>query len=157
MSPLSAEVFTPRLTDCRAQRCVNKADVAEVVRIHLIGAPVTPFVSVVTDVFRYDAGRFGLGSDLYSFNQLSPGFWVDKFQFWHFDMSQEDCDDFYADGFWEAYWKDKDNAVQVYTQEQHCHMAPTVNTPSYDYSWSHYALAVWVVGPRGVNPLAVQQ
>jgi hypothetical protein len=121
-------------------------------------SPASSVPGAAVDIFRQDAGRFGLGFDSFSANQLSPGFWIDKFQFWHFDMTQADCDaDFYVDGFWGASWDDKTNALTVYTQEQHCHIAPTVNTPSYDYSWSHYALAVWVVGPRGVNPWAVQQ
>jgi hypothetical protein len=115
-------------------------------------------VPVAVDIFRSDAGRFGLGFDSFSFNQLSPGFYPDQAMFWHFDMTQADCDaDFYVDGFWAARWDDKANALTVYTQEQHCHVAPTVNTTSYDYSWSHYALAVRVIGPRGVNPWAVQQ
>jgi hypothetical protein len=121
-------------------------------------SPASSVPGAAVDIFRQDAGRFGLGTDYYSFNQLSPGFWVDKFQFWHFDMTQADCDaDFYVDGVWSPIWRDKLNALQVVTEEQHCHIAPTVNTPSYDYSWSHYALAVWVVGPRGGNPWAVQQ
>jgi hypothetical protein len=121
-------------------------------------SPASLVPGAAVDIFRQDAGRFGLGWDSYSFNQLAPGFGVDKFQFWHFDMTEAECDaDFYVDGFWQAYWDDKANAVVVDTQEQHCHIAPTVNTPSYDYSWSHYALAVWVVGPRGANPWAVQQ
>lgn len=120
-------------------------------------SPASSVSGAAVDVVRSDAGRFGLGSDFYSFNQLSPGFWADKAQFWHFDMAQGDCPDFYVDGFWGASWDDKANALSVYTQEEHCHWAPTVNTPSYDYSWSHYALAVWVIGPKGANPWAVQQ
>lgn len=121
-------------------------------------SPASSVPGAVVDVVRSDAGRFGLGFDSFSFNQLSPGFYPDKAMFWHFDMTQADCDaDFYVDGFWGPYWDDKANALTVYTQEQHCHVAPTVNTSSYDYSLSHYALAVWVVGPRGVNPWAVQQ
>ncbi len=121
-------------------------------------SPASSVPGAAVDVIRSDAGRFGLANDFYSFNQLSLGFWVHQAQLWHFDMTQAVCNsDFYVDGIWSTSWEDKSNELRVSTEEQHCHWAPTVNTPSYDYSSSHYALAVWVVGPRGVNPWGVQQ
>lgn len=110
------------------------------------------------EINRWDAGRFGSANDSFSFNQLSPGFYVDRVEFSHFDMTQADCgSDFYIDGNWTASWDAAANALRVATQEQHCHWPPFGESSFYDYSWSHYAIAVWAVGPRGTNPWAVQK
>lgn len=102
------------------------------------------------EIYRSDGGRFGSATDSFSFSQLAPGFYPEKAQFWHFDLTPNDCTAggaaFYVDGNWSAAWDNSGNGLRVTTQEQHCH------TTGMDYSMSDYALTVWVVGPRGVNP-----
>jgi hypothetical protein len=110
------------------------------------------------EVNRWDAGRFGGVIDAFYFTQLSPGFYLDTIDFGHFDMTPDQCQaDYYTDGGWQAWFVEASNQLRVSAEEQHCHIAPTLNTPSYDFSFSIYAVSVWVVGPRGANPWAVQQ
>lgn len=116
-------------------------------------SPPSSAAGATMEVNRWDQGRFGSANDSFSLNQLTPGFYTDTVEFWHFDMTPADCaSDFYIDGSWNAWWDNAANAINVATHEQHCHVPPFGESTFYDYSWSHYALAVWVVGPRGVNP-----
>lgn len=116
-----------------------------------------------TEVLRQDSGRFGSGTDSFNFNQLSPGFYVDQAMFWHSDMTQDECSaifgvttqvTMYTDGNWNATWNDAGNAIRVATQERHCH-ATLAGLSSNDWSSSDYAIAVWVNGPRGVDPWGI--
>jgi hypothetical protein len=112
------------------------------------------------EILRQDAGRFGSGTDSFTFNQLSPGFYVNQAMFWHNDMTQDECSalfgattqmTMYTDGSWDAVWDDATNALRVTTQERHCH-SMFAGLSSSDSSSSDYAIAVWVNGPRGVDP-----
>jgi hypothetical protein len=112
------------------------------------------------EVVRQDAGRFGSGTDSFTFSQLSPGFYVKQAMFWHNDLTQDECSalfgattqmTMYTDGSWNAVWDDATNAIRVTTQERHCH-STLAGLSFNDTSSSDYAIAVWVNGPRGVDP-----
>lgn len=109
-------------------------------------------------VIRSEWGRFGSAQDSFNFGQLAPGFYPDKAEFWHSDITNADCSAFgwqtelYVDGNWNVTWDDSANALRVTTQEQHCHQEMIGGFGTNDFSLSDYWLAVWVVGPRGVNP-----
>jgi hypothetical protein len=109
-------------------------------------------------VVRSEWGRFGSAQDSFNFGQLTPGFYPDKYEFWHSDITQSDCSAFgsqtelYIDGNWSVTWDGSANALRVTTQEQHCHERGIGGFSENDFSLSDYWLAVWVVGPRGVNP-----
>lgn len=121
-------------------------------------SPASSFPGATAQVDREDTGRFGSAKDSFSFDQLSPGFYLDKAQFWHFDMTQADCASWsgtptlYVDGSWNAAW-DGPTTLRVNTQEQHCH-TDSYGSP-FDTSTSDYAIAVWVNGPRGVDPWGI--
>jgi hypothetical protein len=113
------------------------------------------------EVVRQASGRFGSGTDSFNFNQLSPGFYPDQAIFWPNDFTQAECSalfgfttqmTLYTDGNWNAAWDG--NALRVTTQERHCH-ATLTGLVSHDFSASDYAIAVWVNGPRGVDPWGV--
>lgn len=115
------------------------------------------------EVVRQDSGRFGSGIDSFNFNQLSPGFYADQAMFWHNDLTQDECSalfgvttqmTLYTDGNWNVAWDDAANALRVTTQERHCH-STLAGLSSNDESTSDYAIAVWVNGPRGVDPWGV--
>ncbi len=115
------------------------------------------------EVLRQDSGRFGSGTDSFNFNQLSPGFYVNQAMFWHSDLTQDECSaifgvttqmTMYTDGNWNAAWDDAANTLRVTTQERHCH-STLAGLSSNDTSSSDYAIAVWVNGPRGVDPWGI--
>ena len=114
------------------------------------------FSAAAVEVLRMDEGRFGSARDSFSFNQLSPGFYIDNLQFLHNDLTYDECafldntTTLYVDGAWNAVWDGSRNALRVTTQEQHCHLSGL--GWSYDVSQSDYAIVVSVVGPRGINP-----
>jgi hypothetical protein len=109
------------------------------------------------EVVRQDSSRFGSATDSFNFNLLSPGFYLDQAMVWPNDLTQDECSalfgitgqmTMYADGHWNAAWDG--NSLQVTTQERHCHTK--FSLISHDWSSSDYAIAVWVNGPRGVDP-----
>ena len=90
------------------------------------------------------SGRFGSAWDGFTFQNLSPSFYVSKIGYQTWDIDPQSCDNLYVDGAWNFQWLGDQSTLSVFTQAQHCH-ADT------DTSISNYAISVWVTGPVGIN------
>ena len=114
--------------------------------------PARPgFAGMSAEVFRGTLYVFPPGQDLFDFSKMKPGFTTDNMQLKYSVLPNNGCDLYMVGGSWNAEWVG-DN-IRVSWQQQHCHEAPGgMGVGSFDTSLSHYALSVWVSGPRGVNP-----
>jgi len=120
----------------------------------------TKFVSVEAD--RIGSLPFPVAHDSFNFSSMQPNFYVDRYQLHYLDVSdpanltictptgaQSSID---TAGSWATAWDPQARALRVSTEEQHCHLTNAAINLSEDFSFSVYAITVWVVGPKGVFP-----
>lgn len=111
-------------------------------------------------VTRVGNAPFGSAQDIFDFRQLSPGFYLDKYQWSYVDPGAnaglcapdgQGQMTITTNGQWSFVW-DSSYRLHATTQEQLCHYTnPKVNITS-DSSFSIYSIVVWVVGPKGLSP-----
>lgn len=111
-------------------------------------------------VTRVGNAPFGSAQDIFDFSKLSPGFYLDKYQWSYVDPGAtaglcapdgQGQITITTNGQWTFVW-DSNYRLHATTQEQLCHYTnPKVNITS-DSSFSIYSIVVWVVGPKGLSP-----
>ena len=120
----------------------------------------TKFISVEVD--RIGSLPFPVAHDSFNFGNMQPDFYVDRYQLHYLDVSDPSnltiCTPTGAQssidtaGSWTTVWDPQARALRVTTEEQHCHLTNAAINLSEDFSFSVYAITVWVVGPKGVYP-----
>lgn len=120
----------------------------------------TKFISVEVD--RFGSLPFPVAHDSFNFSNMQSNFYVDRYQLHYLDVSDPNnltvCTPTGAQssidtaGSWATTWDPQARAVRVTTEEQHCHVTNAAINLSEDFSFSVYAITVWVVGPKGVFP-----
>jgi hypothetical protein len=99
-------------------------------------------------------------SDYYDFSQLAPGWTTDSFQVTTYDLNCPYVVTYKRDfGTWRWDWdKGNPNNIRVWLSDTTCSgvfpPAPWMNYQN--RTGSYYALKVWVIGPRGIDPLTGQ-
>jgi hypothetical protein len=118
-----------------------------------------PTGTFTAGVYRTNLTRFSPGTDSWDLNGLAQGFVPVQFQigYWTWDgcnvgiLPAEET--IYNDGRWNAYWDPQNgNRIVVNFAELHCHRSASLMQIPDDYSDSEYALTIFVVGPKGVDP-----
>jgi len=115
-------------------------------------SPATPtFPGMSAEVSRADAYAFSGGRDYFEFQKMKPGFTTTAAQFNYWVLPNGCGSNYQIKGIWEIEWV-QDEVIGVRWQQQHCQNAPAPHGGTITFSVSHYALNVWVAGPRGVAP-----
>jgi len=104
-------------------------------------------------VVRSDQEQFGIGSDVFDFSRLNPGWVVESIQLQTYSVScPEVVTTVQSFGRWEAEWSAR--GLRVAFEDSVC----TSSVPpafTFHMSLSQYAIRVWIVGPVGTQPLAL--
>ena len=121
----------------------------------LEGVPAQSAV-VMRDTSGNGAEWFAAGTDVYTL-PLKPGFMIDSYEFWHgrTDQNPNRCRGNAGGQYFKGRYEvaiEADNVLKVNWGVWRCHRSPYLTVPAYDVNSSTYALNVYVVGPRGVNP-----
>jgi hypothetical protein len=99
-------------------------------------------------------------SDYYDFSKLATGWTTDSFQVTTYDQNCPYVVTYKHDfGTWSWDWdKGYPNNIRVWPSVTTCSgFLPPFPLPNYqNWSGSHYALRVWVIGPRGIDPMTGQ-
>lgn len=141
----------------------NPVSAAETPQIgNYFGGGYDPNSFVSVEVDRIGTVPFASAQDSFSFSKMPSAFYVDKYQLFYLDVtnpnSPESC--IFADaqatidsnGNWTAAWDSQSGTLRVTAKEQHCHITSAGTNLPTDFSISVYAIAFWVVGPKGVFP-----
>lgn len=95
-------------------------------------------------------------SDYYDFSQLAPGWTTDSFQVSTYPQNCPYVITYKQDfGIWNWDWDPKNPSdIRVWPSVTTCSgFIPPFPLPNYqNWSGSYYALRVWVIGPRGLDP-----
>ncbi len=102
-------------------------------------------------VTRWNGERFEIGKDNYDFSQLNPGWVVEAVQMQTYSiLCPGDNRSAQSFGHWETEWTL--SGLSVAFENRVC-MNSIPRSFAFSISFSQYAIRVWVVGPKGTQPL----
>lgn len=118
--------------------------------------------TVAVEVDRFGTLPFSVAQDTFNFSNMLPSFYLDRYQLQYLDVTASGINTLCGDsglqssidsaGTWATAWNPQSRTLLVSTEEQHCRLANPSSNFSEDWAVSAYAIAVWVVGPKGVSP-----
>jgi hypothetical protein len=102
-------------------------------------------------VSRVDSDNFGPGADVYYFDQLTPGWVIDSVQLQNYVVTCPGTElDSKSFGAWGTQWDRRKLTVSLQDDVCASYLPPSL---AFNVSLSEYALRVWVIGPRGTQPI----